>query len=84
MAHAGQLTFATPELLKGKGVNPADAAATAPWAQTELLVSLDDITAAFWLTEDGAAMRDRLDHRPFDKCAGNSATLTCSLSPSLA
>jgi hypothetical protein len=30
-------------------------------------MSLDDMCAAFWDTKEGLAMRDQLDHHPFDK-----------------
>ena len=64
------MTFATDKLLAMKGIDRAKA--DAPWAQTELLVSLDDICAAFWETKDGRAMRDQLDNHPVDKCAAGS------------
>ena len=46
------MTFATDKLLASKGVDRAKA--DAPWAQTELLVSLDEICGAFWDTKEGA------------------------------
>ena len=67
----GQMTFATDKLLAIKGVDRAKA--DAPWAQTELLMSLDDICAAFWDTKEGRAMRDQLDNHPFDKCVAGYA-----------
>ena len=65
--YAGQMTFATDKLLAQHGLDRGKA--DAPWAQTELLVSLDDICAAFWDTAEGRAMRDQLDNHPVDKCA---------------
>ena len=61
------MTFATDKLLAQHGLDRGKA--DAPWAQTELLVSLDDICAAFWDIKEGRAMRDQLDHHPVDKCA---------------
>ena len=56
-------------MLREKGVNPEDATQAAPWGQTDFLLSVDDIGAAFWKTEAGVGMRDQLDNHPFDKCA---------------
>lgn len=64
----GQLTFASAELLHAKWIDPKDTTQTAPWAQTELLLSLDDISAAFWKSQHGTTMQDELDNHPFDKC----------------
>jgi hypothetical protein len=33
-----------------------------------LLVSCEEISAAFWDTQWGRAMRDELDHKPFRPC----------------
>ena len=60
------MTFATDKLLAMRGAERGKA--DAPWAQTELLVSLDDICAAFWDTKEGRAMREQLADHPFDKC----------------
>jgi hypothetical protein len=35
----------------------------------QLLVGTEEISEAFWATKWGAAMRDELDHAPFNPCA---------------
>ena len=63
---SGQFTFASPELLHQRGIDLKDA--TEPWSHAELLLSLDDISAAFWRSQHGTAMHDQLVNHPFDKC----------------
>ena len=65
---AGQRLFATRHLLQQKGIDLTDGAQAVPWSQTDFLITLDDICAAFWATVHGLAMRDQLDNHPFNKC----------------
>ena len=76
---AGQLLFASEELRRECGIRgPGDEA-----AYTErLLVDTEDISAAFWGTKWGAAMRDELDHAPFNPCAPPPKPLSAPLTGS--
>ena len=76
IACAGQLLFASAELRRERGIrHTGDAGAFAE----RLLVDTDEISEAFWATKWGAAMRDELDHAPFNPCALCSHALPCML-----
>jgi hypothetical protein len=57
--------FASAELRAAKGL---DSKAKESLYAKKMLVTVDEIAAAFWQTPWGHVMRDELDHKPFRRC----------------
>ncbi|KAK9907686.1 hypothetical protein WJX75_008105 [Coccomyxa subellipsoidea] len=69
----GQVLYASDELRQQRGLDRKGKAAL---SSGRLLVSCEEISAAFWDTQWGRAMRDELDHKPFRPEDGHPAALT--------
>lgn len=69
---SGQLEFASPALLKQKGI---DRDAVEPGALRGFLIPIDDVVNAFWQTDAGRRMQELID-TPYDKSTMHPQALT--------